>query len=345
MNAACTVVLVSYNSQRDLARCLPSIMASPVPKQIIVVDNHSDDDTVSWLKNQFPLVEVYANSANLGYGAACNQGLEHAQGEYWCIANPDTVWDTDVLARLRETAERFPEALINPAIIQPNGLVNAYGNTMHVTGITTCVDLGETWSDQGERYRFPLSASGAVIFAKASVWRELRGFDPDYFLYFEDTNLSLRAFLRNIPVVCDTRARVVHHYDLKMSPNKFYWLERNRLLTLFEILEARTLRRLWPGLLLTEAATWAFAILHGPRFILARFKGYIWLWRHRKSWLRKREIIQATRQVPDGPLLQRMTYELPLGQLTGNVRWAQIGNRWLTKIYQALRVREAHVCE
>ena len=345
MNRLCTVILVSYNSQADLAQCLPSIMANPMATQIIVVDNHSQDDTVQWLRTHFPQVEIYENESNLGYGDACNRGMEHATGEYWCIANPDTVWEPDVLPRLVETAEQFTDVLINPAILQPNGLINAYGNTMHVTGITTCAGIGDVWSASDQRYRFPLLTSGAVIFAHRSIWQRLDGFDPEYFLYLEDTNLSLRAALQNIPVVCDTRARVIHHYDLKMCPEKFYWLERNRLLTLLLILEQETLRRLRLSLLITEAATCFFALMHGPRFWVARLRSYAWLLSHKRDWQAKRRVIQATRQVSDTVLLEQMTLELPLGQLMGNLRLAQFWNHWLTKIYQRAVPEGVHVCE
>ncbi len=345
MSAVCTIVLVSFNSRHDLARCLPSIMASPVPLQIIVVDNDSHDGTGPWLKSHFPEIEVYENDTNQGYGAACNQGLTHAQGEYWCVSNPDTIWNKEAFPRLIESAKRFPNALINPVILQPDGLVNAYGNTIHVSGITTCLGLGETFSGQGDRYRFPLSASGAATFAKACTWKTLNGFDSDYFLYFEDTNLSLRAFLQNIPIVCDTHAHVIHDYALKMSATKFYWLERNRLMTLLEIFEGRTLRHLWLSLLITEFATWAFAIFHGPGYILAKFKGYHWLWRHRRNWQTKRQKIQATRQVPDSLLLPRMSDELPLKQLMGSHHKIQIAHIWMTKIYRTLRPKEGHPCE
>ena len=290
-------------------------------------------------------MEVYESPVNVGYGAACNQGLAHAQGEYWCVANLDTEWSADVLTRLIETARQFSNALINPAILQPNGLVNAYGNTMHVTGITTCSALGEAYSPHGERYRFPLLASGAMIVAHYHVWQRLQGFDPDYFLYLEDANLSLRAALLKIPVVCDTWARIVHHYDLKMSSQKFYWLERNRLLTLLLILEKRTLKRLLLSLIITETATWIFALMHGPQYVRARIQGYRWLWRHRTQWKKNRRVIQESRQIPDTALLRRMTFELPLGQLTSNSRLIRYINHWLGKIYEALLPKEASLCE
>jgi GT2 family glycosyltransferase len=345
MTVKCTVILVSYNSQKQLTHCIPSILANTIPVHLIVVDNHSQDGTVSWLKAQYPQVDVYENSANLGYGAACNRGMDHALGDYWCIANPDTVWEPEVLARLLDTARQFPEALINPAILQPNGLVNAYGNMMHITGITSCAGFGETWSSQGDRYRFPLLASGAVLFAHRSVWQRLGGFDPVYFLYFEDTNLSLRAALLNMPVVCDTRAKVVHHYDLKMSPQKFYWLERNRLLTLLLIFDRQTLTQLRAGLLITEMATWAFAFIHGPRYWMARVAGYWWLWTHREVWKAERRAVQATRQVSDAVLLARVTFDLPLNQVMRHGRWAQWVNRRLSKLYHRALPKEVQLCE
>ncbi len=313
-SAACSVIIVGYRSRPLLERCLPSVLAEDAARDIIVVDNHSDDGTLEWLTETHPQVKVLANPVNAGYGAACNQGWEAAREEYGLILNPDTVLVPGALEQLLATAASHPDALINPVLLQPDETVNAYGNRMHLTGIASCEGLGETWSDNPP-LRYPLLASGAAILTRRAVWNRLGGFDPDYFLYFEDTDLSLRAQLLGIPVICDTRARIIHAYALNLTPMKFFLLERNRLMTLLTVYQRTTLRKLLLPLLLMEMATWAYALTKGPAYLFAIVRGYGWLWAHRSALREKRRRIQAARVASDQVILTRTTPGLPFDQL------------------------------
>ncbi len=319
-----SVILVSYHSQDDLARCLPSIQAE-TPLEIIVVDNDPEDGTGAWVKAHYPGVQVIP-SANGGYGRGCNLGMQRARGRYWCVLNPDTVLGPGALDAMMETAEKYPGNLITPALLQPDGTLNAYGNAMHVTGITTCANLGETWSET-PRLRFPLLASGAAILAACSVWEALEGFDADYFLYMEDADLSLRARLQGREIICDTRARITHDYTLNLTPEKFYWLERNRWRTLLTTYSGRTLFKMAIPLLVTDLATWFFAGSKGWRYVVAHARVYLWLARYWKLWSTKRARVQKDRVVGDGALFSLMDRAYPLDQLVSNPRIARYLSR------------------
>ena len=315
----CSVILVSYHSQQDLARCIPSIQ-SQHPIEIIVVDNDPNDGTALWLAQHFPFVRIMSSS-NGGYGAACNQGMAVAKGQYWFVLNPDTILWPQALDNLVATAIRNPRSLITAALIQPDGTVNAYGNTMHITGITTCANIGEPWSNE-PALRYPLLASGAAMMAHRHVWQTLNGFDADYFLYMEDADLSLRAQLQGFPVVCDTRARITHDYTLNLSPNKFYLLERNRWRTMLTTCSTPTLFKLAVPLAATELATWVYALTKGSAYLVAHFKVYFWLFSHHVAWRTKRRLVQGTRVVSDERLMTLMVTAYPLDQLISSRRMA-----------------------
>jgi GT2 family glycosyltransferase len=231
------------------------------------------------------------------------------------ILNPDTDLHDGALSALLDAVRAHPDALITPKLLNPDGSVNACGNEMHYTGITTCRGIGEPADTYAETHPAPL-ISGAAFIARRALLAELGGFDARYFMYHEDADLSLRARSRGYRVLCAADAVVTHHYDLQMSPSKLYFLERNRLLTLLKNLEGRTLLRLGFPLLLTELATWAFALSRGPAYLGARARGYLWLWRERRAWTNERSQVQAQRRVPDAQLLAFTTAELPLDQLT-----------------------------
>ncbi len=313
-----SILLVSYHSRQDLERCLPSLFEQvdkpSVATEIIVVDNAPGDGTAAWLATEYPTVKVIANPKNTGYAGGNNLGLAHARGEWVLILNPDTVMHANSLKVLLEAAAQHPDALLTPKLLCPDGTVNACGLEMHYTGLTTCRGLGA----EPERYESThpvLLASGAALLARREVIKTLGGFDETYFMYLEDVDLSLRARLQGHDIYCVADAVVTHHYTLDMNPKKFFYLERNRLLTLFKIYQSGTLRAMVPALLLTEAATWAFALLKGPSYLRARLHALVSVCRARPAQRELRGELQRKRRVADDVLLQQSLTNLPLEQL------------------------------
>jgi len=194
---------------------------------------------------------------------------------------------------------------------------------MHFTGIPSCVGLGDRSEDHSGLHR-PSLVVGTAILASREAWLDVGGFDDRFFLYMEDADLSLRAVLQRYEVICAGDAVVTHRYNLNMRPEKFYWLERNRLLTVFKAYEARTLRRMAGALALTELATCAYAVMRGPEYFSAWWRGHSWVWRHRQECREARARVQSVRQVPDSVLLASMSNELPFEQL--------VRQRWLAAI-------------
>src|SRR3990172_1892532 len=87
-----SVVIVSWNSGEFLPACLESIYKQKeLSLEIILVDNHSSDQSIERVKSRYPDVRLIANRRNLGYAPACNQGLKQAGGEFILLLNPDTV--------------------------------------------------------------------------------------------------------------------------------------------------------------------------------------------------------------------------------------------------------------
>lgn len=332
-----SVVLVSYESRTDLERLLPTVFTQGLELEVLVVDNHPGDGTADWLRIAYPSVRVIPRPDNPGYAGGNNTGITEARSRYVLILNPDTELHPGALGVLLEAIRAHPQALIGAKLLNPDGTVNAAGNQMHYSGITTCRGLHAP----AERHRglepVPL-LSGAVLIAAKETWVELGGFDEDYWMYLEDTDLSLRARLRGYPLFCANDALITHHYRLGMNPRKFYYLERNRLLTLCKVYQERTLRQMAPALLLTEFATWGFALLKGPAYLAARWRGYTWLYRNRGRIRQKRAEVQKTRVISDATLLEDALTHLPFEQLT-NPHLAGLLDRLTRPLYALLRPR------
>lgn len=336
MTPELSILLVSYNSRADLARCLPSIQGQDFSNyELIVVDNHGSDGVADLLTTHYPTVRLLPNPANTGYAGGNNLGLRQARGQWTLILNPDTELRPGCLSKLLVTLQANPDAFITPKLLNPDGrTINACGNQMHYTGITTCRGLNET-TDAYQGLQAVGLLSGAAFIASTDALRQLGGFDEEYFMYFEDTDLSLRARLCGYRLLCQADAEIVHYYHLGLTADKFYYLERNRLLTLLKVLTWPTLLSLLPALLFTELATWAFA-LRGWAYLRARVRGYLYLWQRRSAIRHARVVIQATRRRADYELLAGSQTALPLVQVSAGPV-SHLLDRLTRGLYQVLR--------
>jgi GT2 family glycosyltransferase len=337
-----SIIMVSYHSQSDLARCLPTIYAQTVPSpEIIVVDNAPGDGTADWLAINHPSVRVITNPANTGYAGGNNLGIDQAKGEWVLILNPDTELHPGSLASLLATAEAHPNALITPKLLNPDGTINACGLDMHYTGITTCRGLNEA-ADSYQGLHDVLLISGAAFIARRDILKKLSGFDTSYFMYLEDVDLSLRARLHGYDILCAADVTITHYYTLGMTPKKYYYLERNRLLNVLTNYQKTTLCRLSPALLLTELATWGFGLLKGYAYLLVKLRGYQWLWQHRKQWQTTRKHLQDKRLVDDIQFLTNTQTLLPYDQLVSNKSAARLLETCTAPLFRLLKIRPYH---
>src|SRR5437764_14806019 len=88
-----SVIIVNYNVKYFLEQCLHSVAktSAPIETEIIVVHNHSTDDSLCYLGPKFPQVKFIRNENNTGFAKACNRGLQEAAGHYILFLNPDTI--------------------------------------------------------------------------------------------------------------------------------------------------------------------------------------------------------------------------------------------------------------
>jgi GT2 family glycosyltransferase len=334
-----SVLIVAYHSHDDLACCLPSLLAQDYQDfETIVVDNAGADSP--WLRQHYPQVRVIDNPANTGYAGGNNLAIDAANGRFFLFLNPDTLVHEHALSRLMQTARANPDALVNSKLLHPDGTVNASGLVMHYTGISTCRGLHQDPDTYRGVEAIPL-ISGAAFVAHRDVIADTGGFRELYFMYLEDIELSLRAKLLGYRILCNNEAVITHDYVQNLTANKFFYLERNRLLTLFIIARRHTLLRMSVALLLTELATWAYALLKGSAYISARWRVLRWFFQEKRTWQAMRTDMQQRRRTGDGVWLADALEALPFEQLMDSNRMATWLNRLTRPLYVLLRPRVA----
>jgi GT2 family glycosyltransferase len=205
-----SVIIVNYNVRYFLEQCLHSVLRAvkEIEAEIIVVDNHSADDSVSWLEPLFPSVRFIANEQNLGFAKANNQALKTSRGEYVLFLNPDTLVPEDCFQKCIAFLQTHPQTgALGVQMLDGRGKFlpeskRAFPSPMasfyKLTGLAALFPRSNTFNhyalgglDETKDHEVPVLA-GAFLMGRAALLQSLNGFDEDYFLYGEDIDLSYR---------------------------------------------------------------------------------------------------------------------------------------------------------
>lgn len=308
------VVVVAYGPEPELDRCLLAVRASlGVHVDLVVVDNGCTRGDLAELLERAGARDV-GPPLNRGFAQGCNEGVAALpEGLPVALVNSDAiVAPTALRALLMALVGDVGIATASLRLAHNPALLNSAGNPVHFTGTSWAGAFGEA-ADLHARPREVAGASGATLVVRRDVWDRLGGFDPEYFTYCEDTELSLRCRLLGLRVVYAPDAVSVHHYAFSRNPLKNYYLERNRLLVLLTVLEVRTLLVLAPALLAWEVCVLAGAVLQG--WGRPKVRGWWWLMTHASALRRRRQVVQVERRCGDDVLVPFL-----VGRITpGNV--------------------------
>ncbi len=212
-----TAVVVNYNTRALLRSCLESLGDWP---EVVVVDNASTDGSAAMVAQDFPGVKLVRNDRNSGFGTGVNLGALHATGEALLVLNPDT-W---VTPGVHEILERFLESrpqagIVGCALLDDDGrtLVSARRFYTPKALVARRLAPGSTavrefeMLDEGDRRpRRADWVAGTGMAVRKELFSALGGFDDRFFLYFEDVDLCLRAWLAGAEVWYLPEARIYH---------------------------------------------------------------------------------------------------------------------------------------
>lgn len=200
-----TVVVVTYFSGPSLDRFLDTLAAATVrPYEVIVADNGSTDGAPQRAAGRTDVTLLHTGG-NLGYGRAANMGAAKGGGDWLVVANPDVVWEPGTLDTMLGAAERWPRAgAFGPAIRTGDGALYPSARALPSLGRGIGHALCGWWwpsnpwtaayrRERGTPKEGPAGwLSGSCMLLRRSVFEEVQGFDPAYFMYFEDIDLCER---------------------------------------------------------------------------------------------------------------------------------------------------------
>lgn len=296
------ILIVTYNSARQIRACLRSVLAQRdhVIQQVIVLDNASTDGTLEIVRREFPETETLAPGVNLGFAAGVNAAARQAQSDFLLLLNPDTeILDHAVDAVVDFARSRPGSALYGGRTLKPDGslepsscwgLPTLWSLAMFASGLTTLAPLNR-WLDPESLGRWPRDTvrevgmiTGCFLLVETRMWERLGGFDERYFMYGEDLDLALRARALGWPSVLCPAAQVIHEVGQSSAR------PLDKLLLLYRG-KAQLLRTHWRGLRRRAALGLLLAGV-ALRGFLARGSSagaapspWTELWRRRDEWL------------------------------------------------------------
>lgn len=321
---AIAVVVVTHQSAAHLPALLRALLEQlRADDELTIVDNASTDGTLQVAGSFSERVQVIETHANLGFAGGCHVGTQSTKASLLLFLNPDSQPQQGCLERLRQAATKYPDwGAWQAAVLLDTEHVNSSGGIVHYLGFGWAGDCGRaisTLPDTDREVPFP---SGAGMVVRRNAWRELDGFDRDYFMYGEDLDLGLRLWLAGQRVGLVPAARVTHSYEYDKGQSKWFYLERNRWRTVLSVYPASLLALLAPALLAGELGLLLVAARQG--WLRAKLRAQAAVIAGLPRTLARRRRVQASRHVGAAQFAGHLTSSLDSPYL------AIADSRWLT---------------
>jgi GT2 family glycosyltransferase len=231
-----SVVVVNWNGRECIGRCLDSISEAAAGRrtEIIVVDNASTDDSVQYLRRNYPQAFLIESGVNLGYARGAQVGLDQARGQFSAVMNPDLVLTPGALDHLIRVLEERPRAVwTGPKVVQPDGQVQS--------GPFRLCSILEPLETTPVTYRFYHPGrkrrhdrvercerlTGAVMMFRTDLLRAMGGLPESTFLFGEEILLGARCRAHGYEVWYDPLCTAFHEHGASVKQR---WREEERKL-------------------------------------------------------------------------------------------------------------------
>ncbi|MEK6947109.1 MAG: glycosyltransferase family 2 protein [Nanoarchaeota archaeon] len=201
-----SIIIVNFNGKDHIEKCLNSlnkILYEPI--EIIVIDNNSSDDSVEFIKHNFPHVLIISLDTNYGFAEPNNICSKTAKGEFLLFLNNDTIVTPNFLMELvLEIKQNNKIAICQSLLLKPNGIIDSSGDFIDKIGM---VYNSKQEINQTRRIFSPRAASMLI---RKEIFSKLGGFDEKFVFSFEDVDLGWRSWILGYESIVVPKSIVYH---------------------------------------------------------------------------------------------------------------------------------------
>jgi GT2 family glycosyltransferase len=298
------VVILNWNGRKYLEKFLPLVVEhSSAVADVVVIDNASKDDSLVYIREQFPSVIIIELPKNYGFAKGYNMGLKEVKHEFLVLLNSDVEVTPGWIEPLVDYMEAEPSmAACQPKILDYNRKTHfeyagAAGGYMDKDGFVFCAgrifnafeeDLGQYAGNQEVFW-----ASGAALFIRRHAYNEVGGLDEDFYAHMEEIDLCWRLKNRGY-MIGSCRSSHVYHVGGgtldRLNPLKTYLNFRNNLyMFLKNYRNGSVLLKLIRRLALDGIAAFRFLTEGKLTYFLAVLRAHFTFYAHLRLMLRKRK--------------------------------------------------------
>lgn len=296
-----SIIIVNWNGKHHLEKCLPSLEKITYSNyEVILVDNASSDESVSFVKSKYPSIKIIQNDKNYGFAKGNNIGFKQAHGEYILFLNNDTQVTKDFLDNLvavlgsdRELGGVQAKVL---SMTDPTRL-DSVGAFLTNTGFLYHYGYLQKDNKKYDKPIYLYTAKGACMLFRKDVIDQVGLFDDEFFAYFEETDFCHRVWLAGYKIKYVPDAVIYHQIGGTSNSmnNSFiqYHSFKNRINSYIKNLGLSEAIKILPlHIFLCEAAAFVFIIKGKPSIFLAINKAILWNIKKLSQTLKKRKYIQ-----------------------------------------------------
>lgn len=328
MNKELAIVILNYNGKNYLEQFLPNVIKYSSDAEIIIADNKSTDNSLQFLKENYPTIKVIVNQINGGFAKGYNDALKKLDFKYYLLLNSDIEVTEGWLNPLLETINNEKIAACQPKILSYQNKnkfehAGACGGFLDRNYYPFCrgriLEHTEFDNNQYDYSQEIFWASGACLLIKAELFHKLNGFDEDFFAHMEEIDLCWRLKKIGYQIYVNPLSKVYHvgggtlNY---MSPFKTYLNFRNSLFMILKNHDGIYIFKIFKRLVLDGIAGALFLIQGNPKHTSSVIKAHFSFYKLFFKMLTKRKFIKRESKEINN-----------VGLYKGNILWAKYFKR------------------
>ena len=335
-----SIIVLNYNGKKWLKACFDSVRKLNYPRnkyEVIMGDNASADDSVAFVKKNYPWIKIIRFDKNYGFCKSNNDCAKQAKGEYLAFLNNDTYVDKNWLIEMVKYAITHKDTICSPVMLDYFSKDKIIYTVIKMTswGLSIVDNTDKKYPLRNLSPRTTFHPAGSGMLIKKNVFFLFTGFEKDYFAYGEDKSLGWKAWVYKYNVIIIPSS--VHWHNgggtLGSESRKYiYLMWRNHLANLVKYPETINMIKMLIGFTIVQSGGSSLLFLKRgkPNLILAMFQAYMDFVKRLPKTLKERRDIQSKRKVSDKALYKKGIILGFWGSVRG-IKWF-VGKKWIKDV-------------